>query len=249
MYRLEIVKKNLKISREITNCVRKVIHRDLAARNVLLTDSNVVKICDFGLARHLYQNPDYIASGKGRFPVKWMAPESIFDKVYTTQTDIWSFGVLLWEIFSLGGSPYPGLQMDENFYSKLKEGYRMSPPEIAPPEIGDIMYDCWNDAPKERPPFSELEIKLGDLLAASTRLEYVEMNNPYEDMTAELEAQQQEHLKETALLLPANSLSKASRSRRHHLPKRRPLPRTPTNHQVCQTFIRPHWSDRVSQFV
>ncbi|XP_071812738.1 vascular endothelial growth factor receptor 1-like isoform X2 [Apostichopus japonicus] len=184
---------------------KQVIHRDLAARNVLLTDSNVVKICDFGLARHLYQNPDYIASGKGRFPVKWMAPESIFDKVYTTQTDIWSFGVLLWEIFSLGGSPYPGLQMDENFYSKLKEGYRMSPPEIAPPEIGDIMYDCWNDAPKERPPFSELEIKLGDLLAASTRLEYVEMNNPYEDMTAELEAQQQEHLKETALLLPANS--------------------------------------------
>ncbi|KAJ8025125.1 Vascular endothelial growth factor receptor 1 [Holothuria leucospilota] len=184
---------------------KQVIHRDLAARNVLLTDSNVVKICDFGLARHLYHNPDYIASGKGRFPVKWMAPESIFDKIYTTQTDIWSFGVLLWEIFSLGGSPYPGLQIDENFYSKLKEGYRMSPPEIAPPEIGDIMHQCWNENPKERPPFSDLEIQLGDLLAANTRLEYIEMNSPYEDMTAELEAQQQEHLKETSLLLPSVS--------------------------------------------
>uniref|UniRef100_A0A674KDL3 Vascular endothelial growth factor receptor 3 n=1 Tax=Terrapene triunguis TaxID=2587831 RepID=A0A674KDL3_9SAUR len=143
---------------------RKCIHRDLAARNILLSENNVVKICDFGLARDIYKDPDYVRKGSARLPLKWMAPESIFDKVYTTQSDVWSFGVLLWEIFSLGASPYPGVQINEEFCQRLKDGTRMRAPEYATAEIYRIMLSCWHGDPKERPTFSDLVEILGDLL-------------------------------------------------------------------------------------
>ncbi|XP_036773708.2 vascular endothelial growth factor receptor 3 isoform X1 [Manis pentadactyla] len=150
---------------------RKCIHRDLAARNILLSESDVVKICDFGLARDIYKDPDYVRKGSARLPLKWMAPESIFDKVYTTQSDVWSFGVLLWEIFSLGSSPYPGVQINEEFCQRLKEGTRMRAPELATPAIRHIMLNCWSGDPKERPAFSDLVEILGDLLQAGGRQE------------------------------------------------------------------------------
>lgn len=143
---------------------RKCIHRDLAARNILLSEDNTVKICDFGLARDIYKDPDYVRKGNARLPLKWMAPESIFDKVYTSQSDVWSFGVLLWEIFSLGASPYPGVQIDEDFCKRLKDGTRMRSPETASPEIYGIMLACWQGEPRERPPFPALVGILGDLL-------------------------------------------------------------------------------------
>ncbi|XP_013363267.1 PREDICTED: vascular endothelial growth factor receptor 3 [Chinchilla lanigera] len=143
---------------------RKCIHRDLAARNILLSESDVVKICDFGLARDIYKDPDYVRKGSARLPLKWMAPESIFDKVYTTQSDVWSFGVLLWEIFSLGASPYPGVQINEEFCQRLKDGTRMRAPELATPAIRRVMLNCWSGDPKARPAFSELVEILGDLL-------------------------------------------------------------------------------------
>ncbi|XP_045833888.1 vascular endothelial growth factor receptor 1 [Meles meles] len=158
---------------------RKCIHRDLAARNILLSENNVVKICDFGLARDIYKNPDYVRKGDTRLPLKWMAPESIFDKIYSTKSDVWSYGVLLWEIFSLGGSPYPGVQMDEDFCSRLKEGMRMRAPQYATPEIYQIMLDCWHKDPKERPRFAELVEKLGDLLQANVQQDgkdYIPLN-------------------------------------------------------------------------
>ncbi|XP_058620690.1 vascular endothelial growth factor receptor 1 isoform X2 [Onychostoma macrolepis] len=143
---------------------RKCIHRDLAARNILLSNNNVVKICDFGLARDVYKDPDYVRKGDARLPLKWMAPESIFDKVFTTQSDVWSYGVLLWEIFSLGASPYPGLNIDEEFCHRLKQGTRMCPPEYSIPEIYSIMMACWENNPEDRPSFSALVEILGDLL-------------------------------------------------------------------------------------
>ncbi|KAK7879036.1 hypothetical protein WMY93_030789 [Mugilogobius chulae] len=148
---------------------RKCIHRDLAARNVLLSDNKVVKICDFGLARDIYRDPDYIRKGDARLPLKWMSPESIFDKVFTTQSDIWSFGVLLWEIFSLGASPYPGLHIDEEFCHRLKEGTRMRAPRYSTPEIYSTMLSCWEPSPSDRPAFSDLVETLGDLLQAQVR--------------------------------------------------------------------------------
>uniref|UniRef100_A0A672J3P1 receptor protein-tyrosine kinase n=1 Tax=Salarias fasciatus TaxID=181472 RepID=A0A672J3P1_SALFA len=145
---------------------RKCIHRDLAARNILLSDNNVVKICDFGLARDIYKDPDYVRKGDARLPLKWMSPESIFDKVFTTQSDVWSFGILLWEIFSLGASPYPGLHIDEEFCHRLKGGTRMRAPEYSTPEIYSTMLACWEAAPSDRPTFTNLVETLGDLLQA-----------------------------------------------------------------------------------
>ncbi|XP_041696266.2 vascular endothelial growth factor receptor 2 [Coregonus clupeaformis] len=146
---------------------RKCIHRDLAARNILLSENNIVKICDFGLARDVYKDPDYVRKGDARLPLKWMAPETIFDRVYTTQSDVWSFGVLLWEIFSLGASPYPGVGIDEAFCRRLKEGTRMREPDYATTEIYQTMLDCWLDKPTDRPNFTELVEHLGNLLQAS----------------------------------------------------------------------------------
>ncbi|XP_029297446.1 vascular endothelial growth factor receptor kdr-like [Cottoperca gobio] len=158
---------------------RKCIHRDLAARNILLSENNVVKICDFGLARDIYKDPDYVRKGDARLPLKWMAPEAIFDKIYTTQSDVWSFGVLMWEIFSLGASPYPGVQIDEEFCCRLKEGTRMRAPEYSSSEIYQTMLDCWQGEPLERPTFTELVEQLGDLLQASVQQEgkhYIPIN-------------------------------------------------------------------------
>uniref|UniRef100_UPI003AADEB64 vascular endothelial growth factor receptor 1 n=1 Tax=Centroberyx gerrardi TaxID=166262 RepID=UPI003AADEB64 len=145
---------------------RKCIHRDLAARNILLSESKVVKICDFGLARDIYKDPDYVRKGDARLPLKWMSPESIFDKVFTTQSDVWSYGILLWEIFSLGASPYPGLHIDEEFCHRLKGGTRMRAPEYSTPEIYSTMLACWEANPSDRPTFTDLVETLGDLLQA-----------------------------------------------------------------------------------
>ncbi|XP_042371001.1 mast/stem cell growth factor receptor Kit-like, partial [Plectropomus leopardus] len=109
-------------------------HRDLAARNILLTHGRVAKICDFGLARDITTDASYVLRGNARLPVKWMSPESIFDCVYTFESDVWSYGILLWEIFSLGNSPYPGMQVGSVFYRMIQDGHRMSRPEYAPIE-------------------------------------------------------------------------------------------------------------------
>ncbi|XP_061553793.1 fibroblast growth factor receptor 1-A-like isoform X2 [Phycodurus eques] len=106
---------------------KKCVHRDLAARNVLVTHDLVMKIADFGLARDVHHVDYYKKTTNGPLPVKWMAPEALFDRVYTHQSDVWSFGVLLWEIFTLGASPYPGVPV-EDLFKLLKEGHRLDKP-------------------------------------------------------------------------------------------------------------------------
>ncbi|KAJ8383632.1 hypothetical protein AAFF_G00216030 [Aldrovandia affinis] len=148
------------------------IHRDVAARNVLLTDSHVAKICDFGLARDIVNDSNYVVKGNARLPVKWMAPESIFDCVYTLQSDVWSYGVLLWEIFSLGKSPYPGIPVDSRFYNMIKDGCQMSRPDFAPAEMYAIIKTCWNLEPTERPTFSKIVETMRQLLERSSHEVY-----------------------------------------------------------------------------
>ncbi|XP_010384714.1 fibroblast growth factor receptor 4 isoform X3 [Rhinopithecus roxellana] len=152
---------------------RKCIHRDLAARNVLVTEDNVMKIADFGLARGIHHIDYYKKTSNGRLPVKWMAPEALFDRVYTHQSDVWSFGVLLWEIFTLGGSPYPGIPVEELF-SLLREGHRMDRPPHCPPELYGLMRECWHAAPSQRPTFKQLVEALDKVLLAVSE-EYLDL--------------------------------------------------------------------------
>nr|XP_056711064.1 platelet-derived growth factor receptor alpha [Euleptes europaea] len=150
------------------NCV----HRDLAARNVLLAQGKIVKICDFGLARDIMHDSNYVSKGSTFLPVKWMAPESIFDNLYTTLSDVWSYGILLWEIFSLGGTPYPGMMVDSTFYNKIKSGYRMAKPDHATSEVYDIMVKCWNSEPEKRPSFYLLSEIVENLLPGEYKKSY-----------------------------------------------------------------------------
>ncbi|XP_034436885.1 platelet-derived growth factor receptor beta [Hippoglossus hippoglossus] len=144
---------------------RNCVHRDLAARNVLVCEGELVKVCDFGLARDPMKDQDYIARGNSFLPLKWMSPESIFQSIYSCQSDVWSYGVLLWEIFSLGESPYPDLPVTREFYSALKRGHRMSRPEHAPHHIFQLMTRCWEVEPQLRPSFSSLIVSVGSLLS------------------------------------------------------------------------------------
>ena len=89
--------------------------------------------------------------------MKWMAIESLTDNIFSTQSDVWSFGVFLWEIFSLGKMPYPGTRVDQHFIRKLKEGYRLEKPEIASNSLAWLMNQCWKSDPRERPSFRRLE--------------------------------------------------------------------------------------------
>ncbi|XP_036084283.1 receptor-type tyrosine-protein kinase FLT3 isoform X1 [Rousettus aegyptiacus] len=139
---------------EFKSCV----HRDLAARNVLVTRGKVVKICDFGLARDIMSDSNYVIRGNARLPVKWMAPESLFEGIYTIKSDVWSYGILLWEIFSLGVNPYPGIPVDANFYKLIQSGFQMDQPFYATEEI---CIRTWTAMLQNAPPST----KTGDLTA------------------------------------------------------------------------------------
>uniref|UniRef100_A0A2K5R1U8 Fibroblast growth factor receptor n=1 Tax=Cebus imitator TaxID=2715852 RepID=A0A2K5R1U8_CEBIM len=147
--------------------------------NVLVTENNVMKIADFGLARDINNIDYYKKTTNGRLPVKWMAPEALFDRVYTHQSDVWSFGVLMWEIFTLGGSPYPGIPVEELF-KLLKEGHRMDKPANCTNELYMMMRDCWHAAPSQRPTFKQLVEDLDRILTLTTNEEYLDLSQPLE---------------------------------------------------------------------
>ena len=153
---------------------KKVMHGDLACRNILLAADNVVKICDFGLAKDIYRRDEYRKKSDGPLPVKWMAVESLRDRIFSSQSDCWSFGIVLWEMFALGRNPYPGIDAAE-LYHKLLSGYRMEKPEFCPRLIYKIMCDSWNDDPSLRPQFKDLVQALGELLEDGERDHYLDL--------------------------------------------------------------------------
>ncbi|CAH1258461.1 FGFR2 [Branchiostoma lanceolatum] len=161
---------------------KKCIHRDLAARNVLVADGNVMKIADFGLARDIHNMDYYKKTTNGRLPVKWMPPEALFDRVYTTQSDVWAFGVLLWEIMTLGGGPYPGIPVEELF-KLLKEGHRMERPQNCSAEMYELMRWCWQANPNTRPNFNILVENLDRMLTLSANEDYLDLEAPLDSFT------------------------------------------------------------------
>ncbi|CAH1707424.1 tyrosine-protein kinase Fer isoform X3 [Aphis gossypii] len=142
---------------ESKNC----IHRDLAARNCLVDDKNIVKISDFGMSR---EEEEYIVSdGMKQIPIKWTAPEALNFGKYTTLCDVWSYGVLCWEIFAKGGTPYSGLS-NSKAREKIDTGYRMPAPEGTPEEIYRLMLQCWQYQPENRPHFDSIYATMESLV-------------------------------------------------------------------------------------
>jgi len=151
---------------------RKFVHRDLAARNCLVSSVNPakrrVKIGDFGLARDIYKS-NYYRKTNGKFPVRWMSPEALTDGVYTTQSDVWAFGVILWEIFTLGQQPYPGRVDNMDVCAFVQAGGQLEVPEKAPEAVRKVMLKCWSYNPEERPAFKHSLKVIDDLIAEQVK--------------------------------------------------------------------------------
>uniref|UniRef100_A0A8C6KTV1 Tyrosine-protein kinase n=1 Tax=Nothobranchius furzeri TaxID=105023 RepID=A0A8C6KTV1_NOTFU len=136
------------------------VHRDLAARNVLLVTQHYAKISDFGLSKAVAEEQNYYkAKTHGKWPVKWYAPECINFFKFSTKSDVWSFGVLMWEAFSFGQKPYKGMK-GTDVLQMIESGKRMDPPANCPPEMFDLMKTCWTYKVDERPGFSVVEPRL-----------------------------------------------------------------------------------------
>uniref|UniRef100_A0A8C9T4A1 receptor protein-tyrosine kinase n=1 Tax=Scleropages formosus TaxID=113540 RepID=A0A8C9T4A1_SCLFO len=135
------------------------IHRDLAARNCMLNENMTVCVADFGLSKKIY-NGDYYRQGRiSKMPVKWIAIESLADRVYTSKSDVWSFGVTMWEIATRGQTPYPGVENSE-IYDYLRQGNRLKQPPDCLDSIYALMFSCWLLSPKDRPGFEFLRCEL-----------------------------------------------------------------------------------------
>ncbi|XP_073253399.1 proto-oncogene tyrosine-protein kinase receptor Ret-like [Porites lutea] len=135
-----------------------LVHRDLAARNILVGHSKKLKIGDFGLMREMYHEL-YKVKKQRKLPIKWMAPEAIHEQIFTSKSDVWSYGVVMWEIATLGGSPYPLLNNAE-VMNLLRTGHRMEKPDLCSDNFYAFMMECWKQNPDERPSFQELVERL-----------------------------------------------------------------------------------------
>lgn len=138
------------------------IHRDLAARNCLLNQEPagvVVKVGDFGMSRFTGRTNYYRKTGSAPIPVKWMSPEAFLEGMFTSKTDVWSFGILLWEVFTLGCVPYPG-KSNEEVMEFVQNGGTPSKPDLCTNDLYELMFGCWNLSPPDRPNFTVLKTKL-----------------------------------------------------------------------------------------
>ncbi|XP_059372958.1 tyrosine-protein kinase Mer-like [Carassius carassius] len=161
---------------------RNFLHRDLAARNCMLGDDMSVCVADFGLSKKIYSG-DYYRQGRiAKMPVKWIAVESLADRVFTVKSDVWAFGVTMWEIITRGMTPYPGVQNHE-IYDYLLEGNRLKQPNDCLDELYGIMLSCWSSDPVDRPDFTQVRKRLENLAeklpAVSSQKDIIYINTSF----------------------------------------------------------------------
>uniref|UniRef100_A0A9J8DMN9 Hepatocyte growth factor receptor n=1 Tax=Cyprinus carpio carpio TaxID=630221 RepID=A0A9J8DMN9_CYPCA len=159
---------------------KKFVHRDLAARNCMLDESYTVKVADFGLARDVYDKEYYSVHNKHgvKLPVKWMALESLQTHKFTTKSDVWSFGVLLWELMTRGAPPYSDVNsFDITIF--LLQGRRLLQPEFCPDALYNVMIECWHPKPERRPTFSELVSRIAAIFSSFSGEHYILLNTTY----------------------------------------------------------------------
>uniref|UniRef100_A0AAR2J0G7 non-specific protein-tyrosine kinase n=1 Tax=Pygocentrus nattereri TaxID=42514 RepID=A0AAR2J0G7_PYGNA len=138
-----------------------MVHRDIAVRNVLVAKPDCVKLGDFGLSRYI-EEEEYYKASVSRLPIKWMAPESINFRRFTSASDVWMFAVCLWEIMSRGQQPFFWLE-NKDVINQLEQGMRLPKPELCPPTLYSLMTRCWTYDPSERPRFTTLVCNLSDV--------------------------------------------------------------------------------------
>ncbi|XP_071064157.1 focal adhesion kinase 1 isoform X9 [Dasypus novemcinctus] len=141
---------------------KRFVHRDIAARNVLVSSTDCVKLGDFGLSRYMEDSTYYKAS-KGKLPIKWMAPESINFRRFTSASDVWMFGVCMWEILMHGVKPFQGVK-NNDVIGRIENGERLPMPPNCPPTLYSLMTKCWAYDPSRRPRFTELKAQLSTIL-------------------------------------------------------------------------------------
>lgn len=167
---------------------RNFLHRDLAARNCMLRDDLTVCVADFGLSKKIYSG-DYYRQGRiAKMPVKWIAVESLADRVFTVKSDVWAFGVTMWEIATRGMTPYPGVQNHE-IYDYLLEGHRLKQPNDCLDELYNIMLSCWCAEPVDRPDFTkvkEMLEKLTEKLSDKREIIYINTTVSEEEQLAQV---------------------------------------------------------------
>ncbi|KAJ8395693.1 hypothetical protein AAFF_G00029300 [Aldrovandia affinis] len=159
---------------------KKFVHRDLAARNCMLDESYTVKVADFGLARDVYEKEYYSVHNKSgvKLPVKWMALESLQTHKFTSKSDVWSFGVLLWELMTRGAPPYSDVNsFDITVF--LLQGRRLLQPEFCPDSQYNVMIECWHPKPERRPTFSELVSRISAIFSSFSGEHYILLNTTY----------------------------------------------------------------------
>ena len=134
---------------------QKYVHRDIACRNCLLNSGRTVKLADFGMTRPMFESDYYRFSRKGMLPVRWMAPESLGDGLFTPSSDIWSYGVLLFEIITFGSFPFQGLSNNQ-VLDDVRSGATLSIPAGIKPQLGTLLRSCWSQSPTKRPSAAEV---------------------------------------------------------------------------------------------